>query len=522
MLRGWRAHRLGSSSLAAPTAAVFLAAVFLFALADSGHIQTIDVQEAIDVAQRLVAHGAVSVTGFPIGGGGGVVGGQGGLFYAPHDIGLTLAFVPVAALHQVGAIGGNTADFLDTLVNPIFAALLVAVYFRFQLLLGVTARLAALATSLLALCTIVFPYAHFSFDATATAFFLLSALLALYAAKRRGGLWRYLLSGGACGAAMLLRVDSIIVVACFAVWLLASQRRERRGAALRRVVLWAVPLLAVAAVTAWYDHVRFGSLVDNGHKSNSATMLTTPLWDGVGGQLFSPGKGIVFFAPLVLVGLVGFRYLARRSLPLTATTVGALVAYVGYHSLVANWSGEIAWGPRFLVPVFTLMMLPLGLVLCEWRRLRLWSRASIVALAIAGLMVQLVGVLTEDVGVASMHPAGLQTRSWHTSQILYGIESLHRVVDGSAPFPAITRTGIIIVNPPVPTLDLWWLGGFPPTFHHPRLAHLVAFALLGCSVACALVVVRQIRRCGRHDREEPSRPADEVVSGRADGLRGRP
>ena len=76
------------------------------------------------------------------------------------------------------------------------------------------------------------------------------------------------------------------------------------------------------------------------------------------GLLFSPGKGIVFYSPMVVIGWLGVagarphrRLLAWFSLLVPGMM---MLAYSGSEA----WYGGQSWGPRFLVPVVPLMLLP--------------------------------------------------------------------------------------------------------------------------------------------------------------------
>jgi Na+/proline symporter len=104
--------RSGQHPLAALCVAIFLAALLLFVLTASGHIQTIDVNQSKAVSQQMVAHGQVAITGFPTTPAGGTVIGTGGHAYAEHDIGLAIIFVPISAMLQWHWISPANAEFL--------------------------------------------------------------------------------------------------------------------------------------------------------------------------------------------------------------------------------------------------------------------------------------------------------------------------------------------------------------------------------------------------------------------------
>lgn len=106
---------------------LFVAFLGVYLLLAAGHIESIDVSESIAASQQMVSHAVVWVTGFPTTPGGGVVPGVGGHLYSPHDIGLALIFLPISALVRLTSPPIPTSDLLYSLVDPVFAALLVTV-----------------------------------------------------------------------------------------------------------------------------------------------------------------------------------------------------------------------------------------------------------------------------------------------------------------------------------------------------------------------------------------------------------
>jgi hypothetical protein len=62
-----------------------------------------------------------------------------------------------------------------------------------------------------------------------------------------------------------------------------------------------------------------------------------------------------------------------------------------YYASWWAWYGGWSWGPRFLVPTLPFLVLPLGALLLERR----WARWTVVLLAVAGIGVQVLGVLID-------------------------------------------------------------------------------------------------------------------------------
>jgi hypothetical protein len=170
-----------------------------------------------------------------------------------------------------------------------------------------------------------------------------------------------------------------------------------------------VPILLAVAGLAWYNAARFGSPLDSGYGhgaqgedvdldfQRSLGYLLEGLWD----LLASPGKGLIFYAPLVVLVPWGIWRLWRggRRGPVTILLALCVAAWVAHANLLIRWLGGWAWGPRFMVPVVPLLVVLAGGVLYQGsaapaRRLRAW-RLAVAALALAGLLVQLPAVAAD-------------------------------------------------------------------------------------------------------------------------------
>jgi len=79
---------------------------------------------------------------------------------------------------------------------------------------------------------------------------------------------------------------------------------------------------------------------------------STPFHEGVLGALFKPEKSIFLFDPLLVVAIVLLVLLWRRlSIEVRAYGVSSLLLLLGYISFYARytyWSGDFAWGDRYV------------------------------------------------------------------------------------------------------------------------------------------------------------------------------
>jgi hypothetical protein len=181
---------------------------------------------------------------------------------------------------------------------------------------------------------------------------------------RRDAKRRWLVAAGAAaGVAVVARLDCALDVALpVGLYLLATTRRRGRlGAWAGDAGAFAVPVLGALVSDAAYNALRFGSPLRTGYPVDTLG-FSTPLLKGLYGLLLSPGVGLVVFMPIVLASLAGWPGFVR-SRRAEAVLVAALVLIrLAVFARWWAWDGGASWGPRYLVPVVPLLMLPLAFI----------------------------------------------------------------------------------------------------------------------------------------------------------------
>lgn len=219
---------------------------------------------------------------------------------------------------------------------------------------------------------------------------------------------RALAAAGAAGGLLIAtRPPDLILAAGFAVYAALWARP-------RRMALWFVAGAAVPlALLAAYDYAVFGT-IHGGYGVDAGSILLYPLWPGLAGELFSPGKGILVYMPFLLFLLllpIGLRRPLAEPDPAQATPdlrtgpstralalcVAAAAALQILFYAKADWRAGWCYGPRFATDMLPLLVWLLAPVVASLGRRGLACFAAATCLAV---FIQAVGVFCYPKGAS--------------------------------------------------------------------------------------------------------------------------
>jgi hypothetical protein len=202
------------------------------------------------------------------------------------------------------------------------------------------------------------------------------------------------LAGFFLGLSIFAHPTSLIFLPAFLIYsFLRVMRNDKKNFALLVSVLAA--MLVLAGIV---NYIRFGSFTEFGYGYFS-TLVTHDGWVGLLGLLISPGAGLIFYFPLAVLLPLGAKYMYKDNRALFFLCAYIIVTnwiYVGTLSFGAepiSWSGGVAWGPRYLIPVFPFIMVILGSVIGHANKKKPLMRITVLALCIVGFYINLTGVL---------------------------------------------------------------------------------------------------------------------------------
>ncbi|RPJ02653.1 MAG: hypothetical protein EHM39_01365 [Chloroflexi bacterium] len=293
------------------------------------------------------------------------------------------------------------------LFNILVTALTAGVLYAYGLARGYPTPTAAGVALMFGLGTIAWPYSRtffreplFTLLGLLSAYLVLRVRLHLAAGDRPWG-WLVALAVVLAGA-LLAKEVALLLLPALVIEALPSRLELIRLTRRRFLgVLLGVLILSAALIIVWYLVDRLFDLPQRYEivrRWQQANENLSELSVGVRGYLFSPGRSLWLFSPVLLSGFAAWPYLIRRrrwrELLLTLAVVVMFV--VGYAAVRGpdRWTGGLGWGSRYLVPVtpfLALWLLPVVQGVIEPSAAR-WKRIAVAPVCMLSAAIQIAAV----------------------------------------------------------------------------------------------------------------------------------
>ncbi|MFT4512023.1 MAG: 4-amino-4-deoxy-L-arabinose transferase-like glycosyltransferase [Planctomycetota bacterium] len=279
-----------------------------------------------------------------------------------------------------------TQAVISMLLPSLCFATSILLLFRIARVLGAAQRDAMWTAVAIALATQAFAVGREQLSDGPGLMFMLAALLPMVRLhlgthSRQTAWW----AGAMAGCAVLLRYQTALTVAAFAVLLVLACRRRKSYRDLWLFAAGGAPLALLFLLT---NYLRFGDPTVTGYPAIGDWFTANPL-PGLGKILFGAGRGIMWFSPLLWLALP-YALLRRHKMKLRWLAWVLFVTPLLIFMQVTGWQGGQAWAIRYVTPgVVALLVIVLPQVTPWHKWPGLWR-----ALVVVGWFVSITSVIT--------------------------------------------------------------------------------------------------------------------------------
>ena len=284
------------------------------------------------------------------------------------------------------------ATYAMTWTNAFLVAGILVLVFFCCIELGHTRGVSLAVAGFAGLATPLFHYSKTFFSEPLAGLMITGSFLCLLRGARTGSLWLHLAAGLCLGAAVLTKAAHafmLIPVVVFVVWLF---KRQSKPLLCRELAVSALGFAVLVVVVALYNNARFGEFTETGY-GVEVDSWTTPFFEGLGGLLISPGRGLLLYFPGTVLCVWGLVSLWRRCAPAALFAVLSMGLFAAVYAKWYMWEGGWCWGPRFLIPVLPVFLLPVADVFAGLNKARPVAVGSALLLVLASILVSVSGVI---------------------------------------------------------------------------------------------------------------------------------
>jgi len=174
----------------------------------------------------------------------------------------------------------------------------------------------------------------------------------------------YFYSGLFLGLAIVTHISVVLSVPFFYTFILGQNTKEK----FTIKQLWSPSLYFTAGLIIfcglllYYNYARFGDVFETGRsvKLINYAYYSNPL-SGLYGLLFSPGKGLFIYTPIVFLSIIFWKSFHKYYPHLSIAVLAMIIIRLFFIASRSDWHGGFCVGPRYFVIVMPFLFIPIAL-----------------------------------------------------------------------------------------------------------------------------------------------------------------
>ena len=259
--------------------------------------------------------------------------------------------------------------FMELFYGPFFMALSTSVFFLICRTFNYQIRTSLILSFLLALTTPLWAYSQTSLSTVPFIFVLLLGFYFFRIYQKNNSAINLIYCGLCLGFGFMVRLEMAMVIIILAIFFISTLRKRDRK--IKNILCYFIPQILVYSLSKFLEWITLGPIFNDGKMvMDSASSLAfsanahapEPLMQlfNYFGLLFSPGIGLLFFAPILFTVFFSFSDFFRKHKIETAFILAMVSYFIIQMGGFGHWHGLNSWGARYLIPMIPFLLLPLG------------------------------------------------------------------------------------------------------------------------------------------------------------------
>jgi hypothetical protein len=318
--------------------------------------------------------------------------------YSKYGLGLPLFLVPFLFLNDLlhAIFGSVDSNLVLALPNIVILAATAQIMFFIIINMGYSYKRGLFVALLAIFGTFVYPYAYFFLSEPLQALCIVLVVFCLYRSRKavsaNSSYFLNALGGIAYSYGILTKAAILIFLPLFVLYVLWTTQKTRNKNILLSVGSFIFPVAMFGVLIALLNYFRFGSMLEFGY-GDEANMFVNPISAGVGNFLLNPNKSLFLFAPVMLILPYALWKFNKKFKEEGWLIIALFISNLLLYSTWWAWEGGDSWGPRFLLPLIPLSVIPCAAVL--HRRL---LTVAVTTLFVCGFFINFLVVIQNPTG----------------------------------------------------------------------------------------------------------------------------
>jgi len=301
-------------------------------------------------------------------------------------ISMVLMYLPFVLLQKIFSI--ENTNFL-TLVIIFYSALTNSVIFLLLKKLFKNIYSSLLVSALIAVGSMVWPYANIGMEYQATLFLALTLLaLISYEETEKNIFW----VGASLGLLITAKAYDILLfipIMIYLFWILKEKKQVKQIFNPVFLANLLLPAFILFSSTIIYNLFVYQTFTGDYSSAISDGLFKIDIWwEGFYGYFFSAGKSIFLFNPLLIISIFYWPKFFKEYKKIAWFIILSLLMLLVINAPFRYWTEEV-WGPRKLMPIVPLLHLPLIYFIIRLKK-KIFT-IILIAVSLIAIYVQLLG-----------------------------------------------------------------------------------------------------------------------------------